>query len=160
MKAVTLITSFALTLSVLASGIAYSAPDHESNAAGHFRISTLQSQLKAAHDELKLSAAQEALWQDAEKSSKANRQGMQERMKLVHEQIQTEKSKDILDLQKISDLMDQNMAAAQAAHKDGREKWLKLYASLSADQKVIASRYIKQGMSRMERMRMHGMHVR
>ncbi len=104
------------------------------------------------HDELKLDAKQEALWQDAAKASREGMGGMRERMRKEHEEIQTLLSQPGTDLRAVAKRMDDFRAEGQAIHQANRDRWLTVYDALNPDQKEKARLFFK---SKFEHMR-HG----
>lgn len=105
------------------------------------------------HDELKLDAKQEALWQDAEKASKENMAGMRDRFRQHHEEIQALIDKPGADLRAVAKRMDEFKAEGQKLREANRDRWLTVYDSLNAEQKEKARVFFK---SKLERMARHG----
>lgn len=101
--------------------------------------------------ELKLSAAQEKQWQAAEAASQAASQARRDAHAKLRESLAAEREKEVLDLAKIDELIEQQREQAQAQQRAVHEQWLAVYASLSQEQKRMASQHIKQGMARMDK---------
>ena len=106
------------------------------------------------HDDLKLDAKQEVLWQDAAKASKEAMGGMRERMRKQHEEIQTLLNQPGADLHAVAKRMDEFRAEGQKMREAGRDRWLTVYDALNADQKEKARLFFK---SKFEHMRHGGM---
>jgi Spy/CpxP family protein refolding chaperone len=105
------------------------------------------------HDDLKLDAKQETLWQDAAKASKEGMGGMRERMRKQHEEIQALLGQPGADLRAVAKRMDEFRAEGQQLHAANRDRWLTVYDALSAEQKEKARVFFK---TRFERMGQHG----
>lgn len=105
------------------------------------------------HDDLKLDARQDALWQDAAKVSKDSMVGMRERMRKQHEEIRTLLNQPGADLHALAKRMDEFRAEAQQIHQADRDRWLTVYDALNPEQKEKARVFFK---SKFERMSQHG----
>ena len=101
------------------------------------------------HDELKLDAKQEALWNDAMTFARDNGGAMRERMIKEHEEIKAMLDKPGTDLHAVSKRMDdmrtQGMAMRSALH----ERWFAVYDALNPQQKEQVRVYFKDGMDGM-----------
>lgn len=124
---------------------------HLHRAGGHGPLQMLNRH-KA---ELKLSAAQEKQWQAAEAASQAASQARRDAHAKLRESLAAEREKEVLDLAKIDQLIEQQREQAQAQQRAAHEQWLAVYASLSQEQKRLASQHIKQGMARMDKRMAH-----
>ena len=105
--------------------------------------------LARLHDDLKLDAKQEALWQDAVKASREGMGGMHERMRKHHEEIQSLLNQPGADLRAVAKRMDDFRAEGQAIHQANRDRWLTVYDALNADQKEKARVFFKSKFERM-----------
>ena len=101
------------------------------------------------HDELKLDAKQEALWNDAMSFASDNGGAMRDRMIKEHEEIKAMLDKPGTDLHAVSKRMDdmrtQGMAMRSALH----ERWFSVYDALNPQQKEQVRVYFKDGMDGM-----------
>ena len=101
------------------------------------------------HDELKLDAKQEALWNDAMSFARDNGGAMRDRMIKEHEEIKAMLDKPGTDLHAVSKRMDdmrtQGMAMRSALH----ERWFAVYDALNPQQKEQVRVYFKDGMDGM-----------
>ena len=101
------------------------------------------------HDELKLDAKQEALWNDAMSFARDNGGAMRDRMIKEHEEIKAMLDKPGTDLHAVSKRMDdmrtQGMAMRSALH----ERWFSVYDALNPQQKEQVRVYFKDGMDGM-----------
>lgn len=100
------------------------------------------------HDELKLDAKQEALWQDADKFSKENFDGRRDQFRQHHEEMQAMLAKPNADLRAIAKRMDDLKAENQKLHSAVRDRWLNVYDALNPEQKEKARLFFKAGMER------------
>ena len=102
------------------------------------------SGLSQAKSSLNLSAEQSALFTAAEAASNTAMETMRANHQKMKSVMDEQKAQTVLDLQKLSDSMENLHEAGRAAHDKARDAWLKAYASLSTAQKQTASDYIKQ----------------
>ena len=103
------------------------------------------------HDELKLDAKQEALWQDADKFAKDSFSGGRERFQKHHEEIAAALNQPGADLRAIVKRMDEFRAEGQKQRDAVRDRWLSVYDALNADQKEKARLFFKTRADRPER---------
>lgn len=96
------------------------------------------------HDELKLDAKQEALWQDALKFSKESFAGGRERFRKHHEEIAALLNQPNADLRVIAKRMDELRSEGQKRHEAVRERWLSVYDALSPGQKEKVRLFLKE----------------
>jgi uncharacterized membrane protein len=108
------------------------------------------------HDDLKLDAKQEALWQDAAKAGREAMQGARERMRKEHEETLAMLSQPGADLRALAKRMDDFRAQVQQQHLANRDRWLAVYDVLNAEQKEKARLFIKSRFERMPHGAMHG----
>jgi periplasmic protein CpxP/Spy len=126
-------------------------------AAGMRQAPRMQGMKEMArlHDDLKLDAKQEALWQDAARASKEAMGGTRERMRKEHDEIRNLLTQPGADLRAVAKRMDDFRAEGQAMHQANRDRWLTVYDALNAEQKEKARLFFK---SRFEHMRHGGPH--
>jgi Spy/CpxP family protein refolding chaperone len=142
------------------AGSAFAAPPqgdvHSGPGAGMHQKQMMHGMKEMArlHDDLKLDAKQEALWQDATKASKEAMGGMRERMRKQHEEIQSLLNQPGTDLRAVAKRMDDFRAEGQAIHQANRDRWLTVYDALNPEQKEKARVFFQ---SKSERMGRHGM---
>jgi len=101
------------------------------------------------HDDLKLDARQEALWQDAAKAGREAIGGMRERMRKEHDETLVMLSQPGADLHALAKRMDDFRAQVQQQHLANRERWLAVYDALNAEQKEKARLFVKSSFERM-----------
>jgi len=141
-----IVTAVALSIGLAASAFAM-PPQGE----GPGQVPGMQSrhmargmkEMTRLHDDLKLNAKQEALWQEAEKASKEGMNGMHERFTKHHEEIKTLLSKPGADLREIAKRMDEFKAEGQKQREANRDGWLAVYDTLNAEQKEQARVFFK-----------------
>jgi len=107
-------------------------------------------EMSRLHDELKLDAKQETLWQDAEKVSKGNLSGMREQMRKQREDALAKLSQPGADLRAVLKQMDEAREAGRKQHEADRERWLAVYDSLNPEQKEKARLFFKSRLEHME----------
>jgi len=112
-------------------------------------------EMSRLHDDLKLDAKQEALWQTADKAGKDSMNGMRERFSKHHEEIQTLLAQPGADLRAVAKRMDDFKAEGQKLHEAIRDRWLTVYDSLNANQKEQARLFFK---SKIEQAKHFGRH--
>ena len=87
------------------------------------------------HDDLKLDAKQEALWQEADKAMRDTMTAMRERMRQQHDELKAKLSQPGADVPALFKQMEEMRSEGQKAHGALRDRWLGVYASLTAEQK-------------------------
>jgi protein CpxP len=141
-----IVTAVALSIGLAASAFAMppqgEGPGQPSGMHSRHMTHGLK-EMSRLHDELKLDAKQEAIWQEAEKAGKENMSGMRERFAKHHEEIKTLLSKPGADLRAIAKRMDEFKAEGQKQHEASRERWLAVYDVLNAEQKEQARVFFK-----------------
>ena len=108
------------------------------------------------HDELKLDAKQEALWNDAMTFARDNGGAMRERMIKEHEEIKAMLDKPGTDLRDVAKRMDDFRAEGQKLHQENRDRWLAVYDTLNPEQKEKVRVFFKGMSERMGKMGRHG----
>lgn len=143
----------ALVLALGAGGAAFAMnPEHCGGAAGgrmEHRMAYHMKEMSRLHDDLKLNAKQEALWQDAEQYSKTNMHDMGERMRKQRESALAAVSQPGADLRAILTQMDEAREAGRKQREAGRDRWLAVYDSLDAAQKEKARLFFKSKLEHM-----------
>jgi Spy/CpxP family protein refolding chaperone len=104
------------------------------------------------HDELKLDAAQDAQWKEAEKLSREHRDTMRERFRKERAEIKTMLDQPGADLRAIAKRMDDLKAAGMKERDAVRDRWFAVYDTLNPEQKEKARLFFKAGAERMEKM--------
>lgn len=107
-------------------------------------------EMSRLHDDLKLDARQEALWQAADKAGKENMDGMRERFRKQREETQALLNQPGADLRAVAKRMDELKAEGQKRHEASRDRWLAVYDALNAEQKEKARLFFKSKLERME----------
>ena len=103
------------------------------------------------HDDLKLDAKQEALWNDAMTFARDNGGAMRERMIKEHEEIKAMLDKPGTDLHAVSKRMEEMRAQGMAMRDALHGRWFALYDALNPQQKEQVRIFFKDGMERMPR---------
>lgn len=121
---------------------------------GHFgRGGGVFAGLEKIHGKLQLTAAQEAAWQEAV----ALGTSIQGQAQTLHQQAKaaadTELAKAQPDLAALAQQSDSTHQQVTALHKQVRDKWLAVYATLSAEQKTVVADFLRQ---RLQHGRHHG----
>ena len=147
----------ALTLSLGLAASSYAMPRGENRGPdmgrpGHHMMMHDGKGFARLHDDLKLDAKQEALWQDADKFSKENFDGRRDQFRKHHEEMQAMLAKPNADLRAIAKRMDDFKAENQKLHSAVRDRWLNVYDSLNAEQKEKARVFFKDNMERRQEM--------
>jgi len=148
-----LVAALALTLGFAANSFAMPRGEHPGPGAGmpgHHAMYNDRAMVRL-HDELKLDAKQEALWKDAERFAKDQRDGMKDRFGAHHDEIKAMLDKPGADLRAVVRRMDELKAEGAKQRDAVRERWLSVYDSLNPEQKEQARVFFKTGMDRMER---------
>jgi len=143
--------SVALSLGLAASAFAMPPRDGERGGPGmhaHGMEHGLRD-MSRLHDDLKLDAKQEALWQDAEKAAKESMTSMRERMRKQHDETLAMLNQPGADLRAVLKRMDDLRAEGQKQREAGRDRWLAVYDALNAEQKEKARVFFKNKMERM-----------
>lgn len=101
------------------------------------------------HDELKLDPKQEALWQEAERTTRASFRERGEQMRRDRQEALAALSQPGADLRAVLRRMDQSREAGRQAREADRERWLAVYDSLDGAQKEKARLFLKTRLERM-----------
>lgn len=116
--------------------------------------------MQRLHDELKLDAAQEAAWQEAQKFADDSFANGRDTFRKQHEEIRTALAQPGADLRAIVKRMDELKAEAQKQHTAVRDRWLAVYDKLNPEQKEKARLFFKAGAERMTHRMAAGGHHR
>lgn len=147
-----LIATSAIAFALAGSAFAATPPAAASNApgAGMHQAHRMHGmkEMNRLHDDLKLDAKQEALWQDAAKASKEGMGSVRERMRKQHEELQTLLNQPGADLHAVAKRMDEFRAETQKIHEVNRDRWLTVYDALTAEQKEKARVFFKSKLER------------
>lgn len=146
-----LIASVAVLTLGLAGG-AYAMPRGDGPSGPGMHGSMMMHGMKdmsRLHDDLKLDAKQEALWQDAIKAGKDNMDAMREQHRKQHDDMLAQLKQPGADLRAVLKKMDDFRAEAQKQRDTGRDRWLAVYDSLNADQKEKARVFFVNKMEHM-----------
>jgi protein CpxP len=142
----------ALILSLGAGGAAFAMnPDRCAGGGGRMEhgMGYHMKEMSRLHDELKLDAKQEALWQDAEQSNKAGMRAMGEQMRKQRAEALATVSQPGADLRAVLKQMDEAREAGRKQREAERDRWLAVYDSLDAAQKEKARLFFKGKLERM-----------
>jgi Spy/CpxP family protein refolding chaperone len=147
----------ALTLSL---GVAYAAgvDAPAPGAPWHHRDGRMMGkQLAELHTKLKLTPAQEQLWQTAMDTMKRDRSAERANHDKMREQFKAMQQQPILDLNALDSAHEQAMQENARLHQETAKAWLAVYNALDDQQKTMVSDLLKRHFARMESMhqRMH-----
>jgi Spy/CpxP family protein refolding chaperone len=109
-------------------------------------------------EKLNLTPDQRAQWDAMVQKSKAQFEAMRKAHHEMHEAMKAEMAKPEPDLAALAAKGDATRARGMAAHKELRDGWLKLYATMSPEQKGVVKQAIIWHMKKMHHMRMRMMH--
>lgn len=152
----TLLIAGALTLGT-ATAFAVAPADSEHCGPGQGMAHGMQHGMKEMsrlHSDLKLDAKQEALWQEAEKSTRESMDGMHGKMQQQREAALAALKQPDADLRAIVKQMDEARDTGRKQHEANRDRWLAVYDSMNAAQKEKARLFFR---SKLERMTPPGM---
>lgn len=145
--------SAVLFAAVLATGLGVEQA-WASGPGGHFgQGGGILAGLEKIHTKLQLTAVQEAAWQEAVSlgtSINGQVQSLHTQAKAAADAELAKAQPDLAALAQQSDATHQQVAAL---HKQVRDKWLAVYATLSADQKTIVADFLRQRQQRFEQFR-------
>ncbi|NMQ05176.1 periplasmic heavy metal sensor [Candidatus Accumulibacter phosphatis] len=142
----------ALILALGAGGAAFAMSPERCGAPGgrmEHRMQYHMKEMSRLHDDLKLDARQDALWQDAEQFSRTSMREMGEQWRKHHEEVLASVSKPGADLRAVVKQMDELKDAGRKQREAGRDRWLAVYDSLDAAQKEKARLFFKSKIERM-----------
>ena len=144
--------ALAAVLIAAGSQVALAQPgSHGRGGADHgLAIEHVLAQLKS---QLNLNTSQQVMWDNAVAHAKAARASARTSMDQVHAALNAELAKAEPDFAAIATLSDQVHASTQAARKQVRDEWLRLYATFSPAQKAVVRDAVKARVSRMEAFR-------
>jgi Spy/CpxP family protein refolding chaperone len=114
-------------------------------------------------EKLKLTPDQRAQWDAMVQKSKAQMEAMRKQHHEMHEAMKAELAKPEPDLAALAAKGDAARESGMAAHKELRDGWLRLYATMTPEQKGMVKKAIIWHMKRMRHMhermmRMQGHH--
>ncbi len=120
-----------------------------------------EHQLEKLHAQLNLTGQQEALWQTAVNTMKANHQQMRSLHEAEKTQMQSQTQVPILDLSGMHAQREQQMQQFHQLREQTVQAWLNVYNSLNDQQKTLVSASLKakwaQGQARHDAMKQHWM---
>ncbi|MEX3858768.1 protein CpxP [Paraburkholderia youngii] len=154
-KKMSRVLAVAATALAIGAGAAYAAqpaaqPAEQAHGGpggwhGHF-----MKELTQLHDQLKLNADQEKLWQSALDTMKQNHEAMRANHNQAHDQFKAAQQQPILDLNAMAATHQQIEQKDAQLRQQTTDAWLKFYNGLNDQQKTTVSTAIKQRFSRME----------
>jgi uncharacterized membrane protein len=103
-------------------------------------------------EKLKLTPDQRAQWDAMVQKSKAQHEAMRKQHREMHEAMKAELAKPEPDLAALAATGDAARASGMAAHKELRDGWLKLYATMNPEQKGMVKKAIIWHMKKMRHM--------
>ncbi|SDV47731.1 periplasmic heavy metal sensor [Chitinasiproducens palmae] len=108
------------------------------------------------HDQLKLDANQEKLYQTARETGRRNHEQMRDAHRADFEKMKAAGQQPILDLRAMRDAREQAFEQARQLHRQTEDAWLQFYDSLNDAQKTTVSSAIKADFAKMRAGRPHG----
>jgi protein CpxP len=147
-----LLIAVATSLGLAAS--AYAMPPLDGAPGGHAgkmherQMARGLKEMSKLHDELQLDAKQEALWKQAEATSKDGRSETRERFRKQHEEVQNLLSQPGADLRVVAKRMSEIKSEGQKLHEAHLERWLTVYDALNAEQKEKVRLFFKAKLDR------------
>ena len=103
--------------------------------------------------ELKLTPEQRLQWDAQMQKSKSQMEAMRRAHEGVRDAMKAELAKPEPDLAALAAKADAMRDQGRAAHREIRDGWLKLYATMSPEQKGVVKKMLVRHMSMMDRMR-------
>ncbi len=153
-----LVTALAVALGVSAGAYAAmpsagEAPGQRAGMSAEQRMRDLHGLhglrgIMRLHDELKLDARQEVLWNDAAKSARESMAGTHQRLRQEREETLALLNQPGTDLRTLVRRTDEVHADAQKQHLATREHWLVVYDALSAEQREKVRVFFKDRIER------------
>jgi len=150
-KKMSRILAVAATALALGAGAAYAAqPTEHAHGGpggwhGHF-----MKELTQLHDQLKLNADQEKLWQSALDTMKQNHEAMRANHQQAREQFKAAQQQPILDLNAMAATHQQIEQKDAQLRQQTSDAWLKFYNALNDQQKTTVSTALKKRFAKME----------
>lgn len=133
---------------VLGSGALHAAVSGHGPDGAHF-----MNRLGKVHDQLKLNPQQEAAWKQAEEKSSETMKQMRDSHGKTREAMKQELAKSEPDFAAVARLADKSQESGFKARREARDLWLKLYAELSPEQKIVARDFVRERLARADSMR-------
>jgi protein CpxP len=127
---------------LLGGGTALAANRHE------HRMDMIGQHLAKVREQLKLNPEQDALWQQAETSTREQMRRMMEEGRGMRDKARAELDKPGADLRSVFAQGDQLRQQAEEARRQSRDKWLAVYDSLNPDQKEQVRVFMKARLDR------------
>lgn len=109
--------------------------------------------IQEIHDKLHLTGEQEKTWQALAQKTKDMRMSGRDQRNEIKSQAKQELDKAEPDLARIAALADRSMDEQTARRRQLRDEWLKLYAQLSPEQKLVVRDALKARMAKMDTFR-------
>lgn len=109
--------------------------------------------LEKIHDQLRLNAEQEALWKQAEEKTRETMKQMRDAREKMHQAMKQELEKGEPDFAAIARITDETRDSNLRARREARDLWLKLYAGLSPEQKIVARDFMRDRLAMADRLR-------
>lgn len=113
----------------------------------------IEQVLASLKTQLNLNTSQQVMWDNAVASAKAARASTRANMDQAHAALKAELAKAEPDFAAIATVTDQLQASNQAARKQVRDEWLRLYATFSPAQKAVVRDAVRERVARMETFR-------
>ncbi|MCC6196384.1 MAG: periplasmic heavy metal sensor [Burkholderiales bacterium] len=109
--------------------------------------------LASLKTQLNLNTSQQVMWDNAVAHAKSARASTRGGMDQVQAALKAELAKAEPDFAAVATIADQAQASNQAARKQVRDEWLRLYATFSPAQKAVVRDALRERVARMEAFR-------
>jgi periplasmic protein CpxP/Spy len=116
----------------------------------HHHHGGFEHQLMKLHAQLNLTSQQEALWQQAVATTKANRQQERTLHQQDKAQMQAQTQVPILDLSGMHAQREQQAQQFRQLHEQTVQAWLNVYSALNDQQKTLVSSTLKADWAQMQ----------
>ncbi len=143
----------AFKISVLAAALLIGAGVAGADAGRHGPDGGPMAGMEKVHSQLKLNPEQEAGWKAAQDKSRAAMRQARESHRKMHEAMKQELAKSEPDFAAVARISDETQESNLKARHEARDLWLKLYATFTPEQKLVARDFMRERMAKMERMR-------
>ena len=132
----------AATLAV--AGTSHAAGPHHGPSGGPAAGGLIEHVLAGLKDRLALDSSQQLMFEQARTQTLAARDQAVAQRKDVRARIEAELAKNEPDLAAVAALVEGTSEQGQAARRAARDQWLKLYANLRPDQKLVVRDAIRE----------------
>ena len=141
----------AATLAV--AGTSRAEGPHHGPSGGPAAGGLIENTIASLRDRLSLDSSQQQMFEQARVQTIAARDQALAQRKDVRARIDAELAKNDPDLAAVSALVEGTGEQGQAARRAARDQWLKLYANLRPDQKLVVRDAIRERLAHADGMR-------